>query len=579
MNDHLSARLWQAAIFAIVLFGLGTLCAGLFLPGQDGDFGLTIDTSTMSSDAARVATITPGGAADRAHIRVGDVLYVRVTPSFIGHLNATRIGDVMTVTDSGRTILLIAVPQDQNAPWYLIAIIVSARLAFFFVALLLIWRRPDEPTAQALALFLASFGAAINVDPAIASALWQRAALGASTTFFFILGGTSLLAFVARFPEEATHGARRFFARMALPAGIFGTFLIVANEIVFHFFTSYVIPRYSILIIPYAVVYTALIVCIFIALIDGYHTSSLTQRGRIRWVVGTLTFGFSGLLVGFLSLIFHLAPDIFQFAGLTILAVPFGLAYAILRHRILDIGFIVNRALVYTIVSIIIVVTFIIIETLANEFFAGTGRVSVYVQLATALGLGFSVRFIHTRVDHFVDDVLFKERHEADAALRRFAREAAHITTPTDLVTKSLEVCRDALNMEWLAWMAPAPGEFRPRGTIGMPIPPVSENDRTVLALRTWRDVAEPGKIHSDMPGELAFPMIVRGNLEGILVCGPKRNHEAYAPDERDTLAFLAHEIGIAMDSLALRTLSAKVTSLVNDPNLPPAIRTLLTSP
>ena len=45
--------------------------------------------------------------------------------------------------------------------------------------------------------------------------------------------------------------------------------------------------------------------------------------------------------------------------------------------------------------------------------------------------------------------------------------------------------------------------------------------------------------------------MISRGDLVGALVCGPKRDGEAYAPDECDALVALARGVGTALDTLS----------------------------
>ncbi len=54
--------------------------------------------------------------------------------------------------------------------------------------------------------------------------------------------------------------------------------------------------------------------------------------------------------------------------------------------------------------------------------------------------------------------------------------------------------------------------------------------------------------------GEFAYPMVARGRLTGVVVLGPKRSAEPYAPDESDAIAHLAHGAGLALDALALRS-------------------------
>lgn len=45
--------------------------------------------------------------------------------------------------------------------------------------------------------------------------------------------------------------------------------------------------------------------------------------------------------------------------------------------------------------------------------------------------------------------------------------------------------------------------------------------------------------------------MISRGDLVGVLVCGPKLDGESYAPDESDALLTLAQGVGSALGALS----------------------------
>jgi hypothetical protein len=48
--------------------------------------------------------------------------------------------------------------------------------------------------------------------------------------------------------------------------------------------------------------------------------------------------------------------------------------------------------------------------------------------------------------------------------------------------------------------------------------------------------------------------MVARARLVCVLVLGPKRSGEPFAPDEADAIADLAHGTGLALDNLSLRS-------------------------
>jgi hypothetical protein len=217
-----------------------------------------------------------------------------------------------------------------------------------------------------------------------------------------------------------------------------------------------------------------------------------------------------------------------------------GLTYAALGRRLLDIGFVANRALIFGIVSAIVVCVFLVVEWAANEILVNASRTAGTIfSMAVALALGLSMRPIHRWADRFVDEVFFKKRHEDEAALRRFAHEAAYITDRRTLIERTLGEVRDHANAATVSIVFPGAD--------------VDENDRAIVALRTWHKPVDLDTLDSALRGEYAYPMMSRGRLIGALVCGPKFDGDSYAPDESAALFELAHGVGTALDLLGDR--------------------------
>jgi hypothetical protein len=224
---------------------------------------------------------------------------------------------------------------------------------------------------------------------------------------------------------------------------------------------------------------------------------------------------------------------------------PIGLAYAVLKRRILDIGFVINRAAVFSGVSIIIVGLFVLIEWVLSEWFGSASHTAnLAISAALALILGFSVRAIHKHVDRTLDAVFFRKRHEDEKAIRAFAHEASYITDLGTLVARAKETLEVHAGAAFVN-IALDNGV----GVYGN----VSENDPAILALRAWRQVLDLHTVRTVLQGEFAYPMIARGRLVGALILGPKCSGESYAPDESDAIAQLAHGVGGALDILTLK--------------------------
>ena len=82
---------------------------------------------------------------------------------------------------------------------------------------------------------------------------------------------------------------------------------------------------------------------------------------------------------------------------LSIFLAPVALTYAAFSRRLIDIGFVINRAAVFSSVSIIIVGLFMLGEWVLGAWFSHVSHLTnLEISAALAIGLGFSVRAIHT---------------------------------------------------------------------------------------------------------------------------------------------------------------------------------------
>jgi GAF domain-containing protein len=56
--------------------------------------------------------------------------------------------------------------------------------------------------------------------------------------------------------------------------------------------------------------------------------------------------------------------------------------------------------------------------------------------------------------------------------------------------------------------------------------------------------------LDSALQGDLAFPMVARGRLVAVLIVGPQKSGDSYAPDEISAIAQVAQSVGNALDVL-----------------------------
>ena len=171
------------------------------------------------------------------------------------------------------------------------------------------------------------------------------------------------------------------------------------------------------------------------------------ERQRAVWTLVPLAAFFCFFIVGLIATRRRRTPATIAVglvSTLVLLTAPVALTYAALSRRLIDVGFFLNRAAVFTIVSAIVIGAFVLAEWAANAWLTSATHItSAFVGMVVALGLGISLRYIHKHVERFVDRVFFRKRHEDESALRRFAQEASYISDRSTLLDRAVQTVKD----------------------------------------------------------------------------------------------------------------------------------------
>ena len=125
---------------------------------------------------------------------------------------------------------------------------------------------------------------------------------------------------------------------------------------------------------------------------------------------------------------------------------PICIAYAVFRLRVLDVNFVLNRALVYGVLSLGVVTMVSILDWLFSRVVA-IGRLAVGFELLTAIGIGFLLDRINRSVESFVESVFFRRRRLAERYLRRAASALPYATDEAAIADGLVQVPVDAIDL------------------------------------------------------------------------------------------------------------------------------------
>ena len=521
-------------------------------PPWQGSWGVNTGASSTPFYLA-VTSVDRSGPGALAGLRRGDLIDIRANTLFERYaifgvpLNGRPL--FLSVRRGALQDKLTVVPQVPRLTWsFWLAAFAALWLLLF--ATLIAWRGANVPQMRLLSLWITAF---VFTGPLIsfaANSAWVYVLLSISVS---VVGPLSIALFAAFAGGFARPLSRLRRIAQWLCYAFVASYTVISFIGIAGLITLWFDP------LPFAAGNAGLVsvaAAVLMAVLCGLlaiAASRGVERQRAVWTLVPSAAFFCFFIVGLIATASASYADSIGIAiasTVVLLTAPVALTYAALSRRLIDVGFFLNRATVFTIVSAIVIGAFVLAEWAANVWLTTTTHTtSAFIGMAVALGLGISLQYIHKYVERFVDRVFFRKRYEDESALRRFAHEASYISHRSTLLDRTVQMVKEHTGADDAAILV-RDGKGSYAFAADAQRAEVSENDRVTASFA--RGTSQSICIcflDSQRRGEFAFPMISRGDLVGALICGPKRDGEAYAPDESEALLAVAHGVGTALDA------------------------------
>ena len=580
-----SARLKNAVVIAasVALASLGVANLVLKASVNVMDDGVFWKQTAQGLVAARLA---PGGPADLAGLRPGDVLLAvdgeeALSPGRLeGLLSANRPGHKSRYSllreSEKRTLEIVVQPLSRgnvSAFYYL-------SLAGFFClvvgTVVLLRRTPDRAALHFYAVCALFF------------LVYSLSYTGTLTRFDWLLFWADSLAvlflpavflhFCLAFPERRPRTPRAWLvpalylpALVVTGAGAMSHALLASSEEKSALWAIVeAIDRAEPL---YFAAYFTLAVAV---LVDSYRrTRGLVPRRQVKWLLWGTAAGVFPFLA-FYALPFALGrqPGLaLELAGYGPLAlIPLSLAYAVVKHRLMDVELLFRRALGYVLAVAVIVGLALLTVGVTDVLWEEPHTTFIALLSAVVVVLAFSP--VKTRIQEALDRLFYKERYRWRKALVRLSED---LNADLDLERTSerlLEGIGQALGLREMALLLPdASGDLVPFRSHGVPRTgagrPRVAKGTPLLEWLTAGLAVDIDQSPVDAP-QLAtsglawlFPCRVKGEVIAVLGVGRKDGLDPLNSEEVDTLKTLAAQAATAiMNGQLYQSLAEKAEEL-----------------
>jgi len=313
----------------------------------------------------------------------------------------------------------------------------------------------------------------------------------------------------------------------------------------------------------------ALLLLAILHLILVYKKTLLDEnKAQIKWV-------FLGLFLGLCPFIFaYQIPRILginpllteDMSSVFFIIIPLGFALSIFKFKLIDVELVINRSLVYSLLTIFTVSVYLF----TVQFFQGLfSRLFVSRESAVSLGgaLLAAAAFHPARrkIQNFVDKAFFRQSSDYRKAIRSFNERAQDIINPEELVDLFLDKVKSTIPVtrQALFICSTKPGERMALSTRD------SEGKDDLREFfdfsrdKTWarRGATQTEEnidfsatqLLADKRIDLVLPFPFSStSLAGFLALGRKKSGERFSRDDIDLLLTLAGELTLNLEKIKL---------------------------
>ena len=308
-----------------------------------------------------------------------------------------------------------------------------------------------------------------------------------------------------------------------------------------------------------------------VALVRRYRAlTDPLSRNRIAYLLAGL-----GLLLAFsIRSSFPPLPK-YPFEQIGHLGNALVISYTIMRYRLLDMRLLIRKGLVYSLISIFITASFLLMLYGVHYFLQGWNTsANLAAIFAMALFMAWLFNPLRMAVQRVVDRMFYGESYDYRRMVLSFAQRMSSVLDLGELAEAMLRPLTKAVGASQASLLLSSDGDFlsqfAERLVEGDPItsiklskdsPIVSWLCRADKALSQelidlspeFKEVSEVERKSLNVLGiELLCPIKSRGNLIGILALSKKQSGGSYSTDDMDLLVTVASEAGVVMENAQL---------------------------
>jgi len=326
-------------------------------------------------------------------------------------------------------------------------------------------------------------------------------------------------------------------------------------------------------------IYLFVYLCLsIIGLINSYRSSwKLSSRRKIKWILWGLTLGLAPFLIFWTIPIalFHTPLIKEEVNFIFMMLIPISFAFSILRYQTFDIEIIINRSIVYFVITGVLLIIYLSLIGIASYLLRSVtpANISIIFAIISTLLIATFVSPVKMRIQNTVDRIFYRIKYDYKKAVTDFSYELFQIYNKTDLVEFLFSSIKNYIPIDKLALFRLVQGTgkltcFSSSGDFDEQFCDLSlseDEEISRVMFKTKKPVVKVGRtevsdlaelnIRSDLEDhgiEIALPVFLDGKLNYVLFLGRKLSEGRYLEEDIELLNALTGESCVVLEKLDL---------------------------
>jgi len=308
-------------------------------------------------------------------------------------------------------------------------------------------------------------------------------------------------------------------------------------------------------------------------LIKEFETATGSYRNQIKYVIIACLVGSSGGMTTFLP-VFNINVYPFGIPFFPLEAII--ISYAIVKHRLMDIDFVLKKGAVYLYASSLFLVPLIAVVIIAELIIYKDINLPFSILSILVISLAAYVfPKVRLHAERTTEQYIFKNLYDYKAAIADLSKAMVTILNMDELCKKIINTTTEAMDVNKASVFIIDEDRDRyvlcdSRGvTIGFGhvvdsfrrddpfFKAVEQHNKIIIReeVESFKDLSDSQliiQVMNDMESELCIPLIAKSKLVGIINLGMKGNKRMYSHEDIEMLTTLANSATIAIENAQL---------------------------